>query len=293
MKKIDFCEVLGDINEKYVKMAHAPNTKKRPAWIKWGAMAACLAAVAITAVSVLPNYLNRPDTTSSDNPNGRITVRPSDNIPPAASELHISMKNIVLNEIAEYTDTARKWYNPDLYDYITWDKDVITDYYGKDLTPAYIPDGLIAAPSNGTATVITDKRGNIIEDTIGLGFYHAYYEDGSPKLTEDIAAVKGFSIIISKIGLLNDCIYLLPKNEVKTSDIDGTAVTFGYRSMPYGPYDPDTHKPSGYYDMYTAEFTCDEIEYQIVAEQMDIEEVIKVVISACSPAQGEGDSPNE
>ena len=74
-------------------------------------------------------------------------------------------------------------------------------------------------------------------------------------------------------------IYLLPENEVKTSDIDGTAVTFGYRSMPYGPYNPDTHEPSGYYDMYVAEFEYDGIEYQIVAEQMEAEEVVKVVSS--------------
>ncbi len=93
------------------------------------------------------------------------------------------------------------------------------------------------------------------------------------------AAVKGFSITASKIGLLSGCIYLLPENEVKTSDIDGTAVTFGYRSMPYGPYDPDTHEPSGYYDMYVAEFEYDGIEYQLVAEQMEAEEVVKVVSS--------------
>ncbi|HIZ56168.1 MAG TPA: hypothetical protein H9671_08215, partial [Firmicutes bacterium] len=88
-----------------------------------------------------------------------------------------------------------------------------------------------------------------------------------------------FSITVSKIGLLNDCLYILPENEVKTSDIGGTSVTFGYRSMPYGPYDPDTHEPSGYYDMYVAEFQHNGIEYQIVAEQMEAEEVVKVVSS--------------
>lgn len=111
------------------------------------------------------------------------------------------------------------------------------------------------------------------------GIIGLYYEDGSPKLTEHVAAVKGFSITVSKIGLLNDCLYILPENEVKTSDIGGTAVTFGYRSMPYGPYDPDTHEPSGYYDMYVAEFEYDGIEYEIVAEQMEAEEVVKVVSS--------------
>ena len=106
------------------------------------------------------------------------------------------------------------------------------------MSPAYIPDGLTAANGNGTARVIVDKSGNIVEDTVRLNFYHDYYEDGSPKLTEGVTARKGFSITASKISILSDCIYLLPENEVKTSDIDGTAVTFGYRSMPCGPYNP-------------------------------------------------------
>ena len=49
--------------------------------------------------------------------------------------------------------------------------------------------------------------------------------------------------------------------------------------MPYGPYDSETYEAAGYYDMYTAEFTHDGIEYQIVAEQMEVEEVVKVAAS--------------
>lgn len=190
------------------------------------------------------------------------------------------LSNLHFNEIEGFSDAARIWFDPALYDTdVAWGKDEVTDYYGKDLTPLYIPDGLVAASGNGTAKVILDKNGKVIYDTIWLDFYHDYYEDGSPKLTEDVAALKGFSITVSKIGLLNDCCYILPENEVKTSDIDGTVVTFGYRSMPYGPYNPDTHEPSGYYDMYVAEFEYDGIEYQIVAEQMEAEEVVKVVSS--------------
>ena len=276
-------EVLGDISEKHINEARTYHKAKRPSWMKWGAMAACLAVIVVTAVSVLPNYLNQQGTTPPDNPNGVIvdnpTENPDDDTTPVTSEIHISMDNISFNEVGALTDASRIWGDPELYDHIQWDKNALIEYYGKDLTPAYIPDGLTAAIGNGTASAIADKSGNIVEDTGWLGFYHDYYEDGSPKLTEDVAAVKGFSIKVSKIGLLNDCIYILPENEVKTSDIGETAVTFGYRSMPYGPYDPDTHEPSGYYDMYVAEFECDGIEYQIVAKQMEAEEVVKVVSS--------------
>ena len=73
--------------------------------------------------------------------------------------------------------------------------------------------------------------------------------------------------------------FVLPEDELKTSDIGGTAVAFGHRSVPNGPYDPDTHEPSGYYDLYVAEFEHDGIEYEIVAEQTEAEEVVKVVSS--------------
>ncbi len=276
-------EVLGDISEKHINEARAYHKAKKPGWMKWGAMAACLAVIVVTAVSVLSNYLNQQGTTPPDNPNGVIVDNPTDNpdddTTPTTSEIHISMDNISFNEVEALMDAARLWRDPELYDRIRWDRNAVIDYYGKELTPVYVPDGLTAANGNGTARVVADKSGDIVEDTVWLGFYHDYYEHGSPKLTEGVTARKGFSITVSKIGLLNDCLYILPENEVKTSDIGGTSVTFGYRSMPYGPYDPDTHEPSGYYDMYVAEFQHNGIEYQIVAEQMEAEEVVKVVSS--------------
>jgi hypothetical protein len=90
---------------------------------------------------------------------------------------------------------------------------------------------------------------------------------------------QGFSITASKIGIIQTCLYLLPEDEVKTSNIERTEVTFGYRSMPYSPYHSETHEPSGYYDMYVAEFEKDGIEFQIVAQQMEAKELVKVVTS--------------
>ena len=244
-----FSEAISEVGDKYYEEAANYHCKKH-GWIKWSAMAACLTVVLFTALSVLPNYFRQQGTTPPDNPNGVIVDNPidtaDDDTTPATSEIHVSMDNISFNEVGALKDAARVWRNPELYDHIQWDKNAVIEYYGKDLSPAYIPDGLTAANGNGTARVIVDKSGNIVEDTVRLNFYHDYYEDGSPKLTEGMTARKGFSITASKIGILSDCIYLLPENEVKTSDIDGTAVTFGYRSMPCGPYNPDTHEPSGY-----------------------------------------------
>ncbi len=277
-----FSEAMSEVGDKYYEEAANYHCKKH-GWVKWSVMAACLTAALFTVFFILSDYFRRQGAAPPDNPNGVIVDNPADNTDgdrtPTTSEIHVSMDNISFNEVWALTDAARIWRDPELYDYIQWDKNAVIEYYGKDLTPAYIPDGLTAAVGNGTASAIADKSGNIVEDTVWLGFYYDYYEDGSPKPTEGVSALKGFSVAVSKVGLLKDCVYVLPGNEVKTSDINETAVTFGYRSMSYGPYDPDTHEPSGYYDMYVAEFEYDGIEYQIVAAQMKAEEVVKVVSS--------------
>ncbi len=57
MKKIDFCDIMGDINEDYIKTAHAPVTKKKPVWMKWGAIAACFTVVVVLGAGSLQSGL--------------------------------------------------------------------------------------------------------------------------------------------------------------------------------------------------------------------------------------------
>ena len=283
MKKEEFCEVLGDIDESYVEEAGARRKGRGPGRVNRAAAAAALAAVLFVTISVLPSHLGRRGAVTPERPTSVAGESPDDGpgeaAPTASAGIRVSMGDVSFNEVESLADAARLWRDPELYDSIHWDRDEAAGYYGRDLAPAYVPEGLTAAPGNGGASAVADKSGEIVEDIAWLGFYHDYYGDGSPKLTEEVPAHRGFSLTVSRTGLLNDCLYILPENEVKTSDICGTAVTFGYRPMPYGPYDPDTHEPSGYYDLYVAEFECDGIECQIVAEQMEAEEVVKVVAS--------------
>ena len=267
-----FFEAVGELGDWYYEEA-AQYRRRRAArgWVKWAA-AACLTAA--VAAAVLPSFLSRQGATSPIGPGGEMSL--------GASEIHIGANSIFLTDLVGFSDAARRWYDPALYDWVEWGREEVTGYYGGELTPAYIPAGLVASPQNGTAVVIADKSGNVVLDTVWLAFYQGYYKDGSPKQTEGIAACKGISVRVSKLGLFNDCGYLLPESEVRVSDIGGTAVTFGYRSMPYGPYDPETHEPAGHYDMYVAEFERGEIQYQIVAEQVELEELVKVVSSIVS-----------
>lgn len=282
MKGNDLLYGLNFVEEHFIEEVEKESIENKSCFFslkkKYGVLAACFVILLILTVTTFSNILQLQSNPSFDSD---IADNQNDieNIPPITSEIRIRMKDVFINEIATSLETARRWYDPELYDEIQWGKEEIISYYGRDLMPAYIPDGLFSANGNGTGRVIIEKSGKIVEDTIWLSFYHSYYEDGSPMLTEDVAATKGFTIKASKIGIINDCLYILPENEVKTSDIGGIDVTFGYRSMEYGPYDPETHVPSGYYDLYVAEFVQDGIEYYIVADQIEIEELVKVVAS--------------
>ena len=55
MKREKFCELLGEINENYVKEAETIKKAKKPVWVKWGAMAACLCLVVVGAVLPMTN----------------------------------------------------------------------------------------------------------------------------------------------------------------------------------------------------------------------------------------------
>ena len=85
---------MSELDTKYVD--EALNYKKRvkkPIWVKWGAMVACLAVVFFIGISVLTSYLNQQDITSPDNP----TITPSDNST-------IALSDNSTNVIARYID---------------------------------------------------------------------------------------------------------------------------------------------------------------------------------------------
>lgn len=250
---------------------------------RWGAAAACVGALLIAAVAVLPQWLPTASLPPSQN-NSAGTVHGvweeegQSSVPFA---IQIDRKGIFVNEITAVSDKSRRYYDPALYHDVYWKQEDVTAYFGREIAPAYIPSGLLASPLNGTATVIADQNGGIQMDSVTLNYYHDYYEDGSPKLTDDVAAVKGFSLEVSRMGILPDC-YQYKGEKIKTSEIEGVSVSIGHYSMEYGPYDPQTHEPAGYFGQYVADFSYDGVEYRLVASQLELEEVVKVVASVIS-----------
>jgi len=56
--------------------------------------------------------------------------------------------------------------------------------------------------------------------------------------------------------------------------------------MKHGPFAPTqkapdglTNMPAGYYDIYVASFALDGVEYEVEAQRLELEELIKIVAS--------------
>lgn len=211
-----------------------------------------------------------------------ISENQTDDIPQTVTDkttVNINIDDIHINEINSAVDFGRNYPSSEKAETTIWNEADIITYYGSSLVPLYIPNNLYASPNNTTQTAVLSETGEIWEDTIWLSFYHDYYEDGSPKLTETISAPKGFYLNASKIGLLTDFICTNSEQHAVITTLDQTPVIFGYRSIESGPFDPQTHIPSGYYDLYVAQFTFNAIEYELVFSQMELKEVVSVVAS--------------
>ena len=65
MRKEEFCEIFGDINDKHIKEARTHQKNNKFGWLKWGAMAACVCFM-ICAFAI-PRLFEKPNnSTSSD-----------------------------------------------------------------------------------------------------------------------------------------------------------------------------------------------------------------------------------
>ena len=61
MRKENFAEAFGEINEKHIVEARADRKAKKPVWLKWGAMAACLCLVMCGGVMLNRFPVETPD----------------------------------------------------------------------------------------------------------------------------------------------------------------------------------------------------------------------------------------
>ena len=288
MRGNEFLDKLELVDPAFVAEADGAPVKKRAAWLQWGGAAACL-CVAAAAVFALagpgwgPSALV-PGPVPTEGASPAATDSPTTPVPPDV--LRIDMGKIYVNESEDLISAALLYFDPALYDEVRWDSGDVAAYYGRPLAPAWVPEGLTPTNPDGAAIVnIRREDGAVAYDTVALGYFQQFgtWEDGSPRFIDQRCVQHGFQLTASRLGQHGCCVYLGPEDAVEWSDIAGTPVAIGYRAMPYGPFDPDTHAPAGYYDMYVAQFTVDDVSFQLVADEMGLEDVVKVVASVICP----------
>lgn len=305
MRGTELLDRLELVDPTFVKEADQQPKKRRPVWLQAGGLAACLcvavaAAFALRGAGQLPGpepsaispgapsqetaTADPAAPTSSQASAPTATAEPTPSAQPDV--LTVDMGEIFINEMPEEQfDACLIAYDPELYDRdVPWNAEDVARYYGRPLAPSYVPAGLTPTnPDDSALVVIRKADGAVVWDTVYHGYYEIFgtWEDGSPRMIDERCVEHGFTVAASRVGLIDCCIYLY--DEVKQSDIAGVPVTIGYRSMSYGPYDPDTHVPAGYYDLYVAEFTLDGIQFKITAYEMELEEVVKVAASVICP----------
>lgn len=283
MKSEKMLSAMGKISNDLIEDASiVANHKRHTAkWYRWGAMVACLCVVIVGIfVFAVTNQFSELNNNPQENgehllesQDKEITVVQSPSTPDTETIIEIALSNVTFNEFDSQLAAAPPYYDPELYDSVSWSEEEIYEYFGEGILPQFIPEGLLR---NIGQRVVVSKTGEVCADTVVLYYYHDYDESGTPKHTKDIAANYGFSVTVSKLGLLNDCLYVQPENQIEQTIIGETAVTFGYREM---PSESSNNEKNTCYDLYVAEFEMGDIAYQIVAEQLSAEDVIKIVSS--------------
>lgn len=295
MNAVQFSGALGKINDKYIMEALAYGRERSGVRLKWGVLAACFGLILTAVMMALPGILNgqngivpppgpgvsMPAAGDDNEPNGAEPLQP-----PREQEIVIDWEGVAVNESAGMApDYALRYYDPELYAEESWGEEEVVAYYGSNLAPAYFPEGLSGGGRGVRAGVVRERAtGEIVQEHAGRSFWTDFWEDGSPKSGDDIVIPTGFTVRASKLGILHCA--LLPVDESKTTDFGGTPVALSHCSLPYGPFDPTRRDPSGlynmpagYYDVYVASFTLNGVEYEIEAQRLELEEVIRIAAS--------------
>lgn len=298
---------ISNIDDRFIEEAQAEELRKAPVWRKWTALAACLCIVAVSVVTVIHPW--ETGGTPVPNPNGVIErdpepnrfpstnivpVQPDDDDQPGAEPLEppaepiitINWDGVLVNESeGQSPDAPLLYYDPEIYLSESWEEEDVVAYYGWNLMPTYVPEGLTEDGQGDSTEIWREKAtGEIVRDQAGRDFWTDFWEDESPIFDGELYIPTGFLIRASKLGILRCGI--LPVDEARTTDFGGVSVTISHCSMKLGPFDPTqkapdglSNMPAGYYDIYTASFTLNGVEYEIEARRLELEEVIKIVAS--------------
>lgn len=261
---------INSINDDLILEADASTETKtgsqKPIYLKYAAAAAAL--VCVTGVAAAIAKTRTPSVFDSSNS----TVQASEN--DLSGNAVIKMSDIHFNETFTGSAQSTDW-DPSIFDSVLLNSEEIIEYFGWDLIPKYIPEGLLPNEKNSSTTIYSDKDdGRIVHDRTVIQFYDGYTEYGAPKCNE-YRAPKGFELIAARYGSRDLCCRVDISNIAKTSSINGTDVYFARFSVPLGK----VSNPSGYYNEYIAEFELDNVSYRVTASQLEASDIVKIVSS--------------
>lgn len=283
MNGTDLLRAMSHVDEGYVQAAEEERKKKPGAApLRWGALAAC-AAVAVAAVFFLRQpgpVAEQPPEPIPDPVPGVTEPIPDipDRLPPdvvpesPAPDLTIDLSQIAVNELPDGLPSGALRYDFYLtHDELEWDETDIIGWFGKaDFTPAFLPDGLTPAQGNNSATVWTDRDGVVVIDLLR---FSARDED------DERIFPRSFNLSVSRNDPRPFRDWLHWGETVEVTPIAGVDVIFTHASYSHGPYDPETHTPTGYYDWYDVDFELDGLKYALTAQRLTLQEVAAVTAS--------------
>lgn len=235
--------------------------------------AACLClCVAVLAVAVITGPKQQ---TPSEN-GGGAAQSPQQSEAPSQIEDETAFSRLVVNDFSnvQKTDACKRYFDPALYTEQVWNWDQITAYFGKDMTPKWIPEELSGQSANRQMTaVIRNSDGAVVNDVFAQSYFTWYYDDGSQSPWGEAV---GFTVAASKTGAPSDCVYIFDQ-EMEHSIYQDTEILLGYTSMGYD-YN-EQKQPMKTYDFWIAHFTYDSIQYEITASNLEQDVFLKIVAS--------------
>ena len=254
-----------------------------------GCAALLCAALALFGPGTVPSLPPVAEDASSAAAPGASETSPAVSVipaPPAASTVPTvptapttpKLPEIPVAALENSEGANRLYYDPAKTYTETWDAAQRIAYLGRDIKPAYLPEGLVPGEYNETDQIIRYNDGAMAHDVICLTY-------SAPR--PDYSAEPYPSVVIraSRIGLECDLWFDWPEDE-KGIDLGGIPVRFGLWRSPH--YDGGT-EPAGYENIYVAEFEQDGVGFQIRCKNLSQEDALRVVCSLVgeeSPAGG-------
>lgn len=169
---------------------------------------------------------------------------------------------IVLDQVAVNPVSAvhpvEPSYDPAAVQTVSWDSAQITEYYGKDLTPAYVPEHL--EQTETTSYILVESDGTVVQDVVELSYCAADLSESQWMEAE------AFSLMVSTDQLYITCA-LDPTAPPQITYIGDVEVSLGAISR------------ENAVQSYVAEFVLEELQYYMEFRQMELAEAVKVVAS--------------